>query len=274
LLSALNIAYEEKEERGFFRQLMLSMTVTAGAVLVVLLAILVFAVIDRLELVFGHLPKSLVYCGTLLSYLVLLLVAAAGAGLLYRYGPDRRNARWTWITPGSVLTAGLWLLVTLGFGFYVSNLGHYNATYGSLGAVLVFLTWLYLSAFIFLVGAELNSEIEKRAGLRFTAPNQAGVIEAERTVQPPSPSGETVKLRPAQPSLVKDVTVIAGVSKVAPIAGLPHVGWAPAALSAMGLAALRQKGRAPLGIVLFCLGGGMAWAGRTSSSSEEAMPDS
>ena len=76
------------------------------------------------------------------------------------WGPARRQARWVWLTPGSVLAAVLWLLLTIGFGIYVANFGNYGATYGSLSAVVVLLTWLYLSSYILLFGAELNAERE------------------------------------------------------------------------------------------------------------------
>jgi len=82
------------------------------------------------------------------------------AATLYRYGPAREDARWEWLTPGSVFTAVIWLMLTAGFGFYVTRLANYNATYGSIAAIVVLLTWLYLSAYVFLFGAELNAELE------------------------------------------------------------------------------------------------------------------
>ena len=96
----------------------------------------------------------------MLRTIALALLAAFAASTLYRYGPSRENARWTWLTPGSLLFAVGWVVLTLGFGFYVSNFGNYGATYGSLGAVVVLLTWMYLSAYALLFGAELNSELE------------------------------------------------------------------------------------------------------------------
>ncbi len=89
------------------------------------------------------------------------LAGASGAATLYRFGPDRARARWVWLTPGSLAAAFIWLALTLGFGVYVANFGDYPATYGSLSAVIVLLTWLYLSSWVFLFGAELNSELEK-----------------------------------------------------------------------------------------------------------------
>ena len=89
-------------------------------------------------------------------------VAAAAAATLYRYAPNRDEAKWVWLTPGSVLATVLWLIVTIGFGLYVADFGSYHATYGSLGAAIVLLTWLYFSAYILLLGAELNCELERQ----------------------------------------------------------------------------------------------------------------
>jgi membrane protein len=91
-------------------------------------------------------------------------VVSVVIALVYRYAPNRPNPKWAWLTPGSIIATLLWIAATLGFGFYVSNFGSYNATYGSLGAVVVFLTWLYLTGYILLMGGELNSELEKVAG--------------------------------------------------------------------------------------------------------------
>ena len=87
------------------------------------------------------------------------------------------KARWIWITPGSLLAAGAWLLLSILFGVYVANFGNYNATYGSLGAVVVFLTWLYLSSYVLLIGAELNAELERQT-------------RVDTTEGPPRPEGE------------------------------------------------------------------------------------
>jgi len=93
--------------------------------------------------------------------LVALLIFAALA-VVYRYAPDRENPEWRWVSWGAVVAAALWLLASIGFSVYVSLLGSYNETYGSLGAIVVLLLWLYLSAFAILVGAELNAEMERQ----------------------------------------------------------------------------------------------------------------
>jgi membrane protein len=91
---------------------------------------------------------------------VLALFAAAVAATLYRFGPSRLDAKWRWITPGSSIVAILWILLTLGFGFYVTHFTNYHKSYGPLAAVVALLSWMYLCAYAFMFGAELNSEIE------------------------------------------------------------------------------------------------------------------
>lgn len=162
IIMALNIAYEEQEKRGFVRRYLLLLTMTIGAIVVAIIAVVAVAALGHLENLFPWAPDFLLVVGKALSYLLMAGAGAAGAATLYRYGPDRAHARWVWLTPGSVAVTVLWLIVTLAFGVYVANFGDYNATYGSLGAVVVLLTWIYLSAYILLLGAELNSELEQQ----------------------------------------------------------------------------------------------------------------
>jgi membrane protein len=161
IITALNIAYEEKEKRGFLRVNILALVITGCAVLSALLAAFAIALLGRVEALVPHLPEAALVAGRIAAYAALLLAGAAGAATLYRYAPSRRKARWVWISPGSLLVSILWLCLTLGFGLYVANFGNYNATYGSLGAVVVLLTWLYLSSYVLVFGAELNSEFER-----------------------------------------------------------------------------------------------------------------
>jgi membrane protein len=161
VMTALNIAYDTDETRGFVTRTLIAIAMVVGAVLVMLLAILAFSAMALVEKL---LPDMGGVGHFLVQALSFALAAATVIGLLaviYRYGPDRPNSKWRWITAGSILATVVWLLATLGFGFYVSNFGNYNATYGSLGAVIVFLTWLYLSAYIVLLGAEVNAVLEQ-----------------------------------------------------------------------------------------------------------------
>jgi membrane protein len=97
---------------------------------------------------------------SILRWPILLALVVAGLAVLYRYGPSRNRAEWKWITPGSVLAAVLWVIASMLFSWYASNFGNYNETYGSLGAVIGFMTWMWLSTTIVLIGAEINAEIE------------------------------------------------------------------------------------------------------------------
>ncbi len=162
IVMALNVAYEEKEKRGFFALYLLSFLITLAGICAIFGAMLSIAVLGFLGSLLPSLPEPVVALGKVGSYVLMALGGAAAAASLFRYGPARAHARWTWLTPGSLLTALLWLVITLGFGIYVANFGNYDATYGSLGAVVVLLTWLYLSAYVLLLGAELNSEIERQ----------------------------------------------------------------------------------------------------------------
>lgn len=160
IITALNIAYEEKEKRGFIKLNLLALAMTVVAVVVAIVATIAIGAMGHLDTLFPALPGWGEVLGKIVSYAALGAAGAAGAASLYRWGPSRDSAKWVWLTPGSLLTAVLWLLLTIGFGIYVSKFGNYNATYGSLATVVVLLTWLYLSAYVLLFGAELNSELE------------------------------------------------------------------------------------------------------------------
>ena len=160
VITGLNIAYERTESRSFIKVNLLALAITAGAVALAILAMVAVAALGHLEKLFPNLPEPLVTAGKLGSYVLLLLGAALGAAALYRYGPDRENANWAWITPGSSFASIGWILLTMAFGFYAAHFGDYGKTYGSLATVVVLLTWIYLSAYVFLLGAELNAELE------------------------------------------------------------------------------------------------------------------
>lgn len=162
IVTALNVVYNVAEDRSFIKSTLISAAMTVGAVFALLLAILGVSVMGWIE---DLLPFSSPFVHVLLKILFWIVAAAAISllvALVYRYAPNRPTAKWEWISPGSLIATLLWVAATVGFGFYVSNFGSYNATYGSLGAVVVFLTWLYLTAYILLMGGELNSELEKQ----------------------------------------------------------------------------------------------------------------
>ncbi len=158
---ALNVAYEVPEERSFIWTTLINAAVTVGAVLVAIAGLAAGSVFAALGTAAAGLPPVVVMALKVVSWLVTAAIAVTAVALLYRYAPNRREARWQWVTPGSLLTTAGFLVVTLGFGVYAKNFGHYGATYGSLGAVVVLLLWLYLSAYVLLIGAELNAELER-----------------------------------------------------------------------------------------------------------------
>ena len=159
LIYALNVAYEEREKRGFVRfQLMALLFTLCGIAGVAVALALIVALPPLLQL--ETLGASGRIGARLVSYLVLFGCVILGLSLLYRFAPSRREARWRWVTPGSALAAGLWLGASILFSVYVANFASYDATYGSLGAVAVLLLWFYLSALVVILGAELNAELE------------------------------------------------------------------------------------------------------------------
>lgn len=169
IVTALNIAYEEEETRGFVKRTLINLAMVLGAVLLVGFAMVAITIFSHLDSFLPDAPAGLLILGRVTSWLLLALIGAAGVASLYRYAPDREVAKWIWLTPGSVFAAIGWGVLTVGFGIYVANFGSYNATYGSLGAVVVLLTWLYLSALVLLLGAELNSELEHQTARDTTA---------------------------------------------------------------------------------------------------------
>jgi membrane protein len=159
LFAALNIAYEEPERRNLFQFYLSAFTFTIIGMLsgVVMLLAIVYVPVLFAFMGYSSAFEFLVRVGRwpLLAVLVLGLLA-----LLYRYGPCRRSAKWHWVTVGSVFATTIWLLASAAFSLYVSNFASYDKTYGSLGAVIVLLLWLYISFYIVLLGAEINAELE------------------------------------------------------------------------------------------------------------------
>jgi membrane protein len=164
IVTALNIVFEVEEDRGFVRQTLLALAMAAGAVLALFFAVLAISTLNFLEALLPELGGASRIACKAAFFLGAGAAVALLLALVYRYGPNRPDAPWRWVTPGSLLATSVWLAATLGFGVYVANLSDYNATYGSLGAVVVFLTWLYLTAYVILFGAELNSILEIECG--------------------------------------------------------------------------------------------------------------
>lgn len=160
IITALNIAYEEDEKRGFIRLSLTAIALTAAAVVGAVIAATALALVATLNTLLPQLGGFMRFVTTALTYLVLTGAGVAAATVLYRFGPSRRAARWRWLTPGAILAAIGWLILTFGFGAYAQYVGRFDTTYGPLGAIVALLTWLYLSSYVLLLGAELNAELE------------------------------------------------------------------------------------------------------------------
>jgi membrane protein len=173
IIDALNIAYGVKEKRSFIALNAVSLAFTVGAIASMLLA---FGAIVVLPVLLSYLP----FDGTavVLQWLrwptlgVLLLLALA---VLYRFGPDHVDARWHWITPGAILAAVAWLAGSALLSWYLANFADYDATYGSLGAAIGLMMWMWMSAIVVLTGAELNAELDAAAASADDLADKSGV---------------------------------------------------------------------------------------------------
>jgi membrane protein len=159
MIEALNVAYDEREERGFIKLILFNLMLTVGMILSLFLVIGILIALPIIVRML-NLPEVAQQLVTLARWPILALFVVVGLAILYRWGPCRRTAEWRWITPGAIVATVLWILASIGFSVYVSNFGNYNETFGTLGGVIVLLTWFWLSCFIVLLGAELNAEIE------------------------------------------------------------------------------------------------------------------
>jgi membrane protein len=159
IFDALNVIYGEKEKRGFLTLNLISLLFTVAAIGLVLAMFASVAVVPFLldYVGLGGGTRFVVAYGRWPAMFVLGVVALS---VLYRYGPSREAAQWRWLGIGSILAAALWMLTSMVFSWYVANFGNYNATYGSLGAVIGMMMWMWLSIIVVLFGAELDSEME------------------------------------------------------------------------------------------------------------------
>ncbi|HWW49908.1 MAG TPA: YihY/virulence factor BrkB family protein [Xanthobacteraceae bacterium] len=161
MFEALNVVYEEKESRSFFALNGTSLAVTLVMVVAAILSLLTITVVPTVLSALGASGgfETLVRIG---RWPILLLTASFFIALIYRFGPDRDHPQWRWITPGSVFAAVAWLVASLAFSWYAENFGSYNKTYGSLGAVIGFMSWVWLSTIVILLGAKLNAELDRQ----------------------------------------------------------------------------------------------------------------
>jgi membrane protein len=175
MITALDIAYQQKETRGFFKINFVALALTILALIGGTVSIALVGVLPA-AIQFVGLEEQAQWVVLGLEWPLLIIWVMAGLAVLYRYAPDRRTAQWRWVSPGAIIATLLWIAGSIGFSVYVTHFNSYDKTYGSLGGVVVMLTWLYLSAFAALFGAVINAQAERQT-------------EADSTVGQPKPMG-------------------------------------------------------------------------------------
>ena len=174
IIDALNVVHEVRETRSFIRLNLLSLAFTTGGILALLLMV---SAVVAFPLAFNHIglsPEGRFILG-LARWPLLFAVLLAALAVLYRFGPNRPAARWEWTRAGTLAAALLWIAGSAALSWYLSNFGNYSATYGSLGAAIGLMMWMWMSATVVLFGAELNSEIERQTaagGARASMPGR------------------------------------------------------------------------------------------------------
>lgn len=229
LFEAMNIAYDEEEKRNFVvlnaTALAFTFASIVGAVVMIALSVATPVALD-----FVGLSTRLEWLIRIGSYLVLGLAFMIGLSALYRFGPSRQQAKWRWVSPGAILATTIILVVSMLFGWYATNFGNFDRTYGSLGGLIALLTWIWISVNAVIVGAELNSEAERQTRKDSTIGADAPIgyrdAVAADTVGPTADEAS----RPGREVAEKSAEWVAGYN---------------AAMSTM-----HRKGPAPLGLLL------------------------
>jgi membrane protein len=177
IFDGLNVAYEEEEKRSFIKLTAIALMFTIGLIVFVLLA-LVAVVALPVALNYFPMPGVTTILAKIARWPILLVLVIVALSVFYRYGPSPAEPQWRWVTWGSASATILWLAASMLFSWHVANFGSYNKTYGSLGAIIGFMTWVWLSIIVVLVGAQLNAEMEHQTARQSTAgrPRPLGVV--------------------------------------------------------------------------------------------------
>ena len=169
MFDAMNVAYGETEKRGPIKRIAVVLSFTVAASILAVVALVVVVVLPAV-LTFLPIISTAGWAVRLLSFALLGALLLVGLAALYRWGPSRKDARWTWITPGAIFAIVVVLIISVLFSWYVANFGNYSATYGSLGALIGFLTWMWFSTIAVVTGGKLNAEIERQTAVDSTTP--------------------------------------------------------------------------------------------------------
>jgi membrane protein len=159
LIDALNVAYDEEETRSFVKRKATALAFTIGGILFLLIAISAIAFLPAVLSDVGTVGRVI---AQVLRFVALFAAMIAALAVLYRYGPARDEPEWRWASPGAIVAALLFVIGSIAFSVYTANFGKYNETYGSLGAIVVVMLWLFITALSIVIGAELNAEIERQ----------------------------------------------------------------------------------------------------------------
>ena len=166
LIAGLNVAFEERERRNVVLLNLASLVFTLGAILLAIAAMLAVSAAPQ---VLGYLGLGGWVAASWLRWPAMIVLSAIAISVLYRFAPSHQHGRWRWITPGGVFAAVGWAAMSFGFSVYVGHFGTYDRTYGSLGALAGFMTWIWLSLTVVLLGAELNCELDRAVPKRQAA---------------------------------------------------------------------------------------------------------
>lgn len=161
MFEGLNAVYEEHEKRGFIKLNLVSLVLTFGLLAFVMASLLTITIVPSL-LSFAGLPGISNIVG-FTRWPTLLVVAALMIAVIYRFGPSRDQPNWRWISPGSIFAVVAWIAASLIFSYYTAHFSSYNKTYGSLGGAVGFMTWIWISTMVILIGGKINAELERQA---------------------------------------------------------------------------------------------------------------
>jgi len=161
LIDAVNVTYDEHERRSFVKVRGLGLLLALGSAVFVIGAVMLITVVPR-SVGNSRLGDGAEWVLNGLRWPVLFVAMVISLALVYKVGPDRNEPSLRWVSPGAIVASVLWVIGSIAFGIYTANFGRYNETYGALGIVIVFMLWLYMTAFVVLVGAEINAEIERQ----------------------------------------------------------------------------------------------------------------
>lgn len=199
MMEAINIVYDETDDRNWFQKRGTAVLLTLGAIVFVVLTLVGIAAVPHLVEATG-LPSAVQFVLTAAVWPLLAAIFAVGLAVLYRYAPDRDNAEWSWISWGAGIAVVIWAVASILFQIYAASFGNYQETYGALAAVVVLLLWLMITSLSVLIGAHFNAEVEAQTATDTTQGEpepmgQRGANKADNLGEAPVDGDDEVDLR-------------------------------------------------------------------------------